>query len=567
MFNKKIKTISLKNFLLLFFGTILIIFLGALLFNGFSSINLMKTRIIADSESTTSLFSEHMLTELERVDTYLYTSAMYDYDFNRLAYMEDESAEWYNTLEAIRNKLNNASYLYAIDALFCYKPTASAFVFGSNNGFLFNDTKEITKLLLNDKDKYDRWTIIKYNNYYYLSKVFENRGLYFGAVIKTDSLLNSFLADNSYLQGLYFSDDNERMLYRGNDLEIAIPDDAMTNANWVGIIDKKELLMVKHHVTDSIYLWNISSMADIRRYYRHLVYSVIGTLILIALVWIFITILMKKMILNPALRLTNALKEVGKGNLTPIAKATSSLEEFITIRNVYNDMITQIKDLKIDAYEQKIEHQKLETQYLKQQIAPHFMINCLNTAYQLTEFGELELSKKMLRSLSDHLRYILSSRQKVSLSEELKLVQNYIEMSKIRYPESIEFNLTVDELSKDSTVVPLLILNFIENTIKHNAVMGRKLTIDVDARSEDPDFSGRLYIVIKDSGKGFNKEALLFLKNIDTNYIDNSSHIGIQNTILRAKDALPTTLFQFYNDEENGGAVIKIDMPYRRFVQ
>ena len=82
----------------------------------------------------------------------------------------------------------------------------------------------------------------------------------------------------------------------------------------------------------------------------------------------------------------------------------------------YNIMVSEIKDLKINVYEQQIAHEKLESQYLKQQITPHFMINCLNTASQLTEYGEPELARRLLRELSVHLRYVLSSGKTVRLS-------------------------------------------------------------------------------------------------------------------------------------------------------
>ncbi len=560
------KKISLKVFLFLFLGTGLLFFLCAILFNGFSAIHLMQSRIISESDFATTSYSEQLCSELNRIDTYLYTASISDYDFNRLAYMEEGAEEWYNTLANIRSKLDSASYLYSADALFCYRPDVVTFVQGSNTSFLFNDTKSIVMSLIGHPELEEQWLLLDYNDSYYLVTINENRGLYLGAIINTDSILNSFSVRNDAVQGLYLASASDHTLQRGNEEAIQLSEKIAESSPWIGNIQGRKVLVINKTVIDNIHLFYISSMSDIREYYIYLINSVIITLLIVIVVWALISYFMKRIVLNPVTTLTKAMADVGKGNLDHELPLNIQPAEFSTINYAYNDMIKQIKDLKIDAYEKKIEHQQLETQYLKQQIAPHFMINCLNTAYQLTEFGELALSQKMLRSLSDHLRYILSSRQKVSLKEELALVENYIEMSKIRYPDSIVYHLSVDEDAKEATVVPLLIVNFVENTIKHNAVMGKELVIEVTVRSDHTESFGRLYITVADSGKGFDPEILTLLNHFDNHYFDDTLHIGIQNTILRATDALPTTTFHFQNADTPGGAVIEMDLPYRRFI-
>ena len=94
------------------------------------------------------------------------------------------------------------------------------------------------------------------------------------------------------------------------------------------------------------------------------------------------------------------------------------------------------------------------------------MINCLNTASQLTEYGEPELARRLLRELSVHLRYILSSGKTVRLAEELSLVENYVALSGIRYPDSLRAEIECPEELKELQVVPLMLLNFVENSIK-----------------------------------------------------------------------------------------------------
>ncbi len=561
------KVISLKKFLLVFLSAILVFFFVALLYNAYLAIHLMESRIISDSENTTDLYVQDLQDNLSRIDTFLYTTINTDYNFNRLTYIEGTDSEWFYTVDTLHSAFNNASYMYTTDALFCYKPSSSTFIFGSHTSFMFHDAKSIVLELAEDPSCFDKWNITLYEGEYYLTKIAQSRGILIGSIIKTDTLSQSYSIPNVYLQGLYFNANDSEELVRESEDPIPLSSNILTLDRWIGRIDASEVLLVKRPLTDDINLVRLVSMADIRNYYSHFKYLIVFTLLIAFLLWLFMSVKMQQMIITPVNKLTAALEEVGRGNFKSTLSSNDCPAEFITMADAYNDMVTQIEDLKIDAYEMQIEHQQLETQYLKQQIAPHFMINCLNTAYQLTEFGELELSKKMLRSLSDHLRYILSSKQKVSLRNELELVNNYIEMSKIRYPECIDYRISASGAALDCTVVPLLILNFVENTIKHNASMGKQLLININVDYKEDTRFNRMLITITDSGKGFDDETLKLLKNITYDSLGESTHIGIQNTMLRAIDALPTIKFNFSNVSVGTGAIVEIDIPYRRYQQ
>lgn len=236
-------------------------------------------------------------------------------------------------------------------------------------------------------------------------------------------------------------------------------------------------------------------------------------------------------------------------------------EEFQNMSSAFNEMVHEIRDLKIDVYERKLERQRLETQYLKQQITPHFMINCLNTVYQLTDSNHPDLAKQMLRELSNHLRYTLSSGHTVPLSEELKLSENYIELSKIRYPNSICYYADCPEELLNATAIPLLILNFIENTIKYEISVGELMEIHVEISKTEKDGQDFISICIWDTGSGFSEEFLAQLKDLDYYSEHEVYHIGIVNTYLRAKHIYSEPDFRFSN-RKNAGAQIHILLPY-----
>ena len=227
-------------------------------------------------------------------------------------------------------------------------------------------------------------------------------------------------------------------------------------------------------------------------------------------------------------------------------------------------MVEEIDDLKIENYEKQLSRQKLEALYLKQQITPHFMINCLNTIYQLTENNHADLARQMLQNLSVHLRYTLSSGQTVSLLEELKLVKNYVELSAIRYPGALRLLPSCEESLHNATVVPLMLLNFVENTVKYEVVMGKVLDIHIDVTAREKNQCTRLHICIWDTGRGFSENMLAVLQNLDTYVNSEQEHIGITNVVLRLRQIFPDAAFTFCN-RSGAGAQITIDFPYVPF--
>lgn len=123
-----------------------------------------------------------------------------------------------------------------------------------------------------------------------------------------------------------------------------------------------------------------------------------------------------------------------------------------------------------DYREQRIQKEKVETelQMLKTQINPHFLFNTLNSIYVLA-MKKSEQTANTVMKLSDILDYILYkvNTPEIAISDEIKIIENYIELEKIRYGNRIELKFTVDFQSKNIQIPPMLIIPFIENAFKH----------------------------------------------------------------------------------------------------
>jgi LytS/YehU family sensor histidine kinase len=113
------------------------------------------------------------------------------------------------------------------------------------------------------------------------------------------------------------------------------------------------------------------------------------------------------------------------------------------------------------------ENTESQLQLLKAQIHPHFLFNTLNNIYSITQ-DTSPIASKLLIALSDMLRYILyeGSQELVPLAKEMKMMEEYIYMEKIRYGNKLDIHISLPD-TKDLLITPLLLLPFVENCFKH----------------------------------------------------------------------------------------------------
>ncbi len=112
---------------------------------------------------------------------------------------------------------------------------------------------------------------------------------------------------------------------------------------------------------------------------------------------------------------------------------------------------------------------------LKNQIDPHFLFNSLNVLSSLIEENP-ENAQKFTSSLSKIYRYVLEQRDKelISVEEELAFAKTYMNLLKMRFENSIFYELPEKVNNPEAKVVPLSLQLLLENTVKHNVVSEQK---------------------------------------------------------------------------------------------
>jgi sensor histidine kinase YesM len=112
---------------------------------------------------------------------------------------------------------------------------------------------------------------------------------------------------------------------------------------------------------------------------------------------------------------------------------------------------------------------------LKNQIDPHFLFNSLNVLSSLIEENP-DNAQRFTTSLSKIYRYVLEQKDKelVSVEDELSFAKTYMNLLKMRFENSLFYELPTTAINPDAKVVPLSLQLLLENTVKHNVVSEQK---------------------------------------------------------------------------------------------
>lgn len=108
---------------------------------------------------------------------------------------------------------------------------------------------------------------------------------------------------------------------------------------------------------------------------------------------------------------------------------------------------------------------------LKNQLDPHFLFNSLNVLTSLID-EDPHQAQNFTTSLSKVYRYVLEQKNKdlVTVDEELKFARTYVRLLKMRFEDSIIFDIPDHSSQPDAKIVPLSLQLLLENAVKHNVV-------------------------------------------------------------------------------------------------
>jgi len=277
---------------------------------------------------------------------------------------------------------------------------------------------------------------------------------------------------------------------------------------------------------------------------------------------IVILILIRKYTLKPVKRLYVAMTQITDGKLDIKIQEQSTSDDFRLLNRTFNQMIEQIKTLKIETYEKKLALKNAEIEQLRMQINPHLFLNSLNLIYRLEADKSPYVSEAIL-SLIECFRYFVRQKDPfVTLRQELEYTNSYRRIQELTYPGRIFFHRDVPFFLEGFLVPTMTVLEFIENSIKYALPYTQRLEIMLTAQVEDMDGKSYLIINIKDNGPGYDEEILFLIRNNQT-IIDEQDrkHIGIINYCKRIQHLYDGAAYIEFENLTTGGACVCIKLP------
>jgi LytS/YehU family sensor histidine kinase len=129
---------------------------------------------------------------------------------------------------------------------------------------------------------------------------------------------------------------------------------------------------------------------------------------------------------------------------------------------------------------------KNELNMLRSQVNPHFIFNTLNNIDALILKNPKKASELLIK-LSDEMRYMLydANIEKIDIESELKFLNNYISLQKIRINQKEPISINIDLDNRQEKIPPMLFLPLVENAFKHGRFVNTDDAIKLTIKLKD----------------------------------------------------------------------------------
>lgn len=272
------------------------------------------------------------------------------------------------------------------------------------------------------------------------------------------------------------------------------------------------------------YLLNVVSMEDVLKNISVIRNKTVGANLLFIVLFTVIAYVLNAIILKNLVRLTEAMKKARRGELYTGVTIRGG-GEIAELTHHFNKLMNKINELVAVAVRKQALTKEAELRTLHNQIDSHFLYNTLENIKMLAEIDNHRTISDALTSLGGMMRYNFKwSGEYVKLKDEIRHIQNYIDVMNIRFEEPISLVMEIPLQYMELEVLKMSLQPLIENSVKHGwsdssgESTDKKIRIVVEAVKDD------ICISITDNGDGMGHDQLIELnKGIQEDRFDNQN--------------------------------------------
>lgn len=254
-------------------------------------------------------------------------------------------------------------------------------------------------------------------------------------------------------------------------------------------------------------------------------------------------------------RIMTGARQIGEGNLKYRIEAASR-DELGQVALEINRLGEKLDILIEDSYKKEIARRDSEMNLLQEQINPHFLYNALSSVSSLARRNKDQETCRAILSLADFYRISLNKGKKIlTVREEIKLLDSYLAIQKIRFGDIIRVEYELDETLLEKEIIKLILQPIVENAIHHGRYNDQEefhIRIRLFRRGD------RMVFIISDDGVGMEAEQLMALQNSMEQAQDG---MGLRNVNARIKLQYGQQFGVFLESQPFLGTIIRIELP------
>ena len=538
--------LSKKHSIHFFFKLLLVLLLINILINiAMSNItrNFIKNQNIVHLRSSIEIYADSVNEKLHSVERFMYSTITHNESLEKLNHVQT-FLEYQENLKKVQTSFTEFEYQNETHMTFLLETDSTNHFINISNLYIPYEDYLLLKSNLKSlrSDISDRkWKNVTTKNSEYLVKSVHYEGKIIYAVISSEDILKP-------LNKLNIGNNGKLSLKEPNNIP---------SSNYL-IHAQNE----KTHLPFDIYV--LVDYAEVFRNITLLEVFLSAVPIIITILSIIIILYIRQWMIKPITRLTERLSQLGDSIPPSEFFISEGILEIDKANDKLNKVIFDMQELKIREYHSQLELKKIELNYLKNQIRPHFYLNMLSMIHSMLQTKNYKEIEELTILTSNYLRHLFMANQDFSeLKDEVQHIKDYLEIQRIRYGNSIYFSLDYNSDLQNTLVPSLLLQTFIENTIKHGFSFQDLFTILLSIKKVKTENSDYIQICIEDNGPGFSEEILSKLNQKQSLITEDGHHIGITNTIERLNLLYPNDYSIAFENNEEGGAKILLLIPYK----